>query len=64
MKVVQVRGKTQPLNGALNVLLDVGGLVRDGQGTHYRAEVADVDAALGGNCKSMTVSVPVFRNSL
>lgn len=34
MEIVQIRGETKPLNGVLNVLLDVGGLVRDGQRAH------------------------------
>lgn len=43
MQVVQVRGEAQPLNGALDVFLDVRGGIGDA------AAAEDIEAAFGGD---------------
>lgn len=44
MEIIEIRGEAKPLNGPVNVLLDVGGRVGD------TAIAKHVKSALGGNC--------------
>lgn len=53
MEVIQIRGKSEPLNGAFDVFSDVGGLVGDGHlrsGHVVGTPLGRNDAALGCHC--------------